>query len=78
MKQKLLKQMSELLYTFEKVVADDEEKFTILNTEICKLQSICNAQQDKLYYLEDQLNEQKEKDEKMARILTGDEYNGER
>lgn len=72
MKQKLLKQMSELLYTFEKVVADDEEKFTILNTEICKLQSICNAQQDKLYYLENQLDKQQEKNEKIARILMED------
>lgn len=78
-KKELIKQMYELLNTFEHVIQDEEEKFSILNTEvinnqtnISKLQSICNAQQDKLYYLEDQLNKQKEKNEKIARILMGD------
>ena len=67
-KKELIKQMYELLNTFEHVIQDEEEKFSILNTEvinnqtnISKLQSICDAQQDKLYYLEDQLNKQKEK-----------------
>lgn len=78
-KKELIKQMYELLNTFEHVIQDEEEKFSILNTEvinnqtnISKLQSICDAQQDKLYYLEDQLNKQKEKNEKIARILMGD------
>ena len=78
-KEELIKQMYELLNTFEHVIQDEEEKFSILNTEvinnqtnISKLQSICDAQQDKLYYLEDQLNKQKEKNEKIARILMGD------
>lgn len=78
-KKELIKQMYELLNTFEHVIQDEEEKFSILNTEvinnqtnISKLQSICDAQQDKLYYLEDQLNKQKEKNERIARILIGD------
>lgn len=78
-KKELIKQMYELLNTFEHVIQDEEEKFSILNTEvinnqtnISKLQSICDAQQDKLYYLEDQLNKQKEKNERIARILMGD------
>ena len=69
-KKELIKQMYELLNTFEHVIQDEEEKFSILNTEvinnqtnISKLQSICDAQQDKLYYLEDQLNKLKEKKE---------------
>lgn len=78
-KKELIKQMYELLNTFEHVIQDEEEKFSILNTEvinnqtnISKLQSICDAQQDKLYYLEDKLNKQKEKNDKIARILIED------
>ena len=78
-KKELIRQMYELLNTFEKVIVDDEEKLSVLNeeilnnqTNISKLQSICDAQQDKLYYLEDQLNKQKEKNEKIARILMED------
>lgn len=78
-KKELIRQMYELLNTFEKVIIDDEEKLSMLNeeilnnqTNISKLQSICDAQQDKLYYLEDKLNKQKEKNEKIARILMED------
>ena len=78
-KKELIRQMYELLNTFEKAIVDDEEKLSVLNeeilnnqTNISKLQSICDAQQDKLYYLEDQLNKQKEKNEKIARILIED------
>lgn len=71
-KKELIRQMYELLNTFEKAIIDDEEKLSMLNEEISKLQSICDAQQDKLYYLEDKLNKQKEKNEKIARILMGD------
>lgn len=78
-KKELIRQMYELLNTFEKAIVDDEEKLSVLNeeilnnqTNISKLQSICDAQQDKLYYLEDQLNKQKEKNEKIARILMED------
>ena len=77
-KKELIKQMYELLNTFEHVIQDEEEKFSILNTEvinnqtnISKLQSICNAQQDKLYYLEDQLNKQKEKKWKNSTNFNG-------
>jgi SMC interacting uncharacterized protein involved in chromosome segregation len=78
-KKELIRQMYELLNTFEKAMVDDEEKLSMLNeeilnnqTNISKLQSICDAQQDKLYYLEDKLNKQKEKNEKIARILMED------
>lgn len=78
-KKELIRQMYELLNTFEKAIVDDEEKLSVLNeeilnnqTNISKLQSICDAQQDKLYYLEDKLNKQKEKNEKIARILMED------
>ncbi len=71
-KKELIRQMYELLNTFEKTITDDEAKLSILNEEIFKLQSICDAQQDKLYYLEDRLNKQKEKNEKIARILMED------
>ena len=78
-KKELIRQMYELLNMFEKAIIDDEEKLSMLNeeilnnqTNISKLQSICDAQQDKLYYLEDKLNKQKEKNEKIARILMED------
>jgi hypothetical protein len=78
-KKELIRQMYELLNAFEKAIIDDEEKLSMLNeeilnnqTNISKLQSICDAQQDKLYYLEDKLNKQKEKNEKIARILMED------
>ena len=57
-KKELIRQMYELLNTFEKAIVDDEEKLSVLNEEILnnqtyisKLQSICDAQQDKIYYL---------------------------
>lgn len=71
-KKELIRQMYELLNTFEKATIDDEAKLSTLNEEIFKLRSICDIQQDKLYYLEDELNKQKEKNEKIARILMGD------
>ena len=72
MKRKMITQMRELLDMFEIIIAEDEKAFETLSTEINKLQSICDNQQAKLYYLENQLNEQKQKNQKIARILIED------
>ena len=72
MKRKMITQMRELLDMFEIIIAEDEKAFETLSTEINKLQSICDSQESKLYYLEDELNQQKQKNEKIARILMGD------
>ena len=72
MKRKMITQMRELLDMYEIIIAEDEKAFETLSTEINKLQSICDDQESKLYYLEDELNQQKQKNEKIARILMGD------
>lgn len=72
MKRKMITQMRELLDMFEIIIAEDEKAFETLSAEINKLQSICDNQQSKLYYLENKLNKQQEKNEKIARILMGD------
>lgn len=72
MKRKMITQMRELLDMFEIIIAEDEKAFETLSTEINKLQSICDNQQAKLYYLENQFNEQKQKNQKIARILIED------
>lgn len=72
MKRKIITQMRELLDAFEIIIVEDEEAFETLSTEINKLQSICDSQQSKLYYLEDKLNQQKQKNQKIAQILMED------
>ena len=72
MKRKMITQMRELLDMFEIIIAEDDKTFETLSTEINKLQSVCDNQESKLYYLEDELNQQKQKNEKIARILMGD------
>lgn len=72
MKIEMIAQMRNLLNTFETIIAEDEQTFKNLTNKIDMLQSICNNQQAKLYDLENQLNEQKQKNQKIARILIED------
>lgn len=65
MKRKMITQMRELLNMFEIIIAEDQKAFETLSTEINRLQSICDNQESKLY-------EQKQKNQKIARILMGD------
>ena len=64
--------MRELLDMFEIIIAEDEQTFKSFTNKIDMLQSICDNQQAKLYDLENQLNEQKQKNQKIARILIED------
>lgn len=72
MKIEMIAQMRNLLNTFETIIAEDEQTFKSLTNKIDMLQSICDNQQAKLYDLENQLNEQKQKNQKIARILIED------
>lgn len=72
MKRKIITQMRESLDAFETIIAEDEQTFKSLTNKIDMLQSICDNQQAKLYDLENQLNEQKQKNQKIARILIED------
>lgn len=72
MKRKMITQMRELLDAFEIIIVEDEKAFETLSNEINKLQSICDNQESKLYYLEDELDQQKQKNQKIAQILMED------
>ena len=69
MKIEMIAQMRNLLNTFETIIAEDEQTFKSLTNKIDMLQSICDNQQAKLYDLENQLNEQKQKKSKNSTNL---------